>query len=129
MPEFSFITWVNDSALYEGLRASCSRLDAEWIAVGQDCKSLAEAYNSGTRRASGRFLAYAHQDIHILDTQFPDKIRGICDRHADIGFIGPIGAVTNNRKFVWSAEEWDFHKGWIVQGNSVLYRDSYNGFA
>ena len=126
-PEFSIIAWVNKPQLYSQLVASCSRLNCEFLPMGQEYKSMSAAYNAATDRARGRFLVYCHQDIEIIDTEFAEKVRHVFNTHRDIGFLGVIGSVANHRKRLWFNESVHDARGWILQGNSLTGHHAYNG--
>ena len=128
-PEFSIITWVNKPELYDGLVKSCSHIDCEFICVDQKFNNMSSAYNFATDKAKGKFLVYCHQDIEILDTQFCDKVRFVFNNHKDIGFLGPIGSITNHRKRLWFNEGHENSRGWILQGNRITGCGNYNGIA
>ena len=126
-PEFSIITWVNKPELYDQLVKSCSRLNCEFLPMGQEFKNMSAAYNAATDIAKGRFLVYCHQDIEIIDTEFASKVRHVFDTHRDIGFLGVIGSVANHHKRLWFNESGDDARGWILQGNALTGHHAYNG--
>ena len=97
----SVITWVNNEKLYAELRDSC-KFEAEFIKVGQEARSLAEAYNIGTAKATGDILIYCHQDIKILDPNF-DKTIEIATADLKTGFVGPIGNIALSEDSWWNA--------------------------
>lgn len=102
----SFITWVNDEVQYRSFLKSSHNIKAEYIKLGQEYDSLSKAYNAGTDVAKGKYLAYVHQDVEILDTFFEAKVAKVFESRDDIGFVGVIGSVTkDNTKSLW------FHEG------------------
>ena len=99
MSKIFIITWVNDEEAYEGLIKSCT-FPAEFIKVGQEATSMAKAYIIGTVTALDRgfercfdnVLVYCHQDVRILDPDFPEQVTRATD-HPGTGFVGPIGNI------------------------------------
>jgi hypothetical protein len=108
----SFITWTRSPSLYKGFFDSVKDFDCELIKIGQDFKSMASAYNEGTRQATGDILCYVHEDVRIVDSRFP-KIVETALEDPLAGFAGPIGSTGYSPKFWWDAphETW---QGWVL---------------
>lgn len=104
----SFITWVNNEDQYQNFKDSV-KFPCEFIKVGQEAKSLAQAYNIGTHKATGDTLVYCHQDILILDPLFPEQVEKALEDPLT-GFVGPIGNIKLSNRFWWDVGK-EYSKG------------------
>lgn len=110
----SFITWTNNAEEYDRLQASVP-FKAEWVAIDQVAKSMAEAYSIGQQQATGDVLCYIHQDVIIHDPFFEQKVTSFCDSHRDTaGFIGVIGNLKPAERCWWEMPR-KFLRGRVVQ--------------
>jgi GT2 family glycosyltransferase len=130
-PLLSFITWVNDEVHYRNLLKSSHNLKVEYIRLGQEFSSMSQAYNAGTEMANGTYLVYVHQDVEILDTMFESKLAQVFDSRSDLGFVGVIGSLTNDKaKSVWFHEGAPLCRGLAVQNRyEAVNLSIYNGEA
>lgn len=125
----SFITWVNNEVQYRSFLKSSHNIKAEYIKLGQEYISLSKAYNAGTDIATGKYLAYVHQDVEILDTLFEAKITKVFESRSDIGFVGVIGSITrDNAKSLWFHEGAHLCRGLAIQNRyEAVNLSIYNG--
>lgn len=114
-PLFSVITWVNNKGQYAEMVKSFAGVDCEFVPVGQDCKSMAEAYNQGTELAQGKYLVYCHQDAKLMDPQFTEKVENLFRERPNTGFAGLVGATTNSQRSVWCHEPRSSYRGRVYQ--------------
>lgn len=128
MSLISFISWVNNEELYKGFLDSAKYFNAEFIKIGTEAKSMAEAYNLGTQKAKGDILVYVHQDVRIRDTNFQDKLEYLFNKDKQVGFVGVIGNVQKNDGSWWTVGP-AFSRGWVLQGNNPLFFNAYDGIA
>lgn len=130
-PLLSFITWVSDEVHYRNLLRSSHNLKVEYIRLGQEFKAMSQAYNAGTELAHGDYLIYVHQDVEILDTMFDSKLAQVFDQRPDLGFVGVIGSLTNDRaKSVWFHEGAQLCRGMAIQNRyEAVNLSIYNGEA
>jgi hypothetical protein len=120
----SVISWVNKPDVYQGLVESLP--DCELIPIGQECDSLAKAYNEGTRQAKGDVLLYIHQDCRIRDSRFTELLHKALE-DPKTGFCGPIGSSAVSDRSWWDTARINLH-GWLLQGEKDLtYFDIYDG--
>ena len=110
----SFITWVNNDKLYQEFKESV-HFKAEFISLGQECRSLAQAYNKGTSKATGDILVYIHQDVRLHCEQFEGLVQKALE-DPKTGFAGPIGNILPSTGPWWAAGR-DYCRG-IVYGMS-----------
>jgi len=128
MSKISFITWVNDPVTYERFKKSVSGFQCEFIAVGQEYRSMASAYNAGTDSATGDILVYVHQDVEILDPDFCSKLdKTLSDE--SIGFVGAIGSVAGDDRGLWFEMPLNVRRGHVVEADRVVSCGVYNGEA
>jgi GT2 family glycosyltransferase len=128
-PLISFITWVNDEIKYRSFLKSSHNVKAEYIRLGQECESLSQAYNVGTELANGKYFAYVHQDVEILDSFFEQKIKQLFESRKDLGFVGVIGSLSNNNaKSLWFHEGYHSCRGFAIQNKfQAINNTIYNG--
>ena len=115
----SFITWVNNAGLYDGLKRTAERTcrEVELVPIGQEVGSLAHAYNLGTSRAKGDILVYCHQDVRIMDFGFTRAVEHIlADDKA--GFAGPIGSTGLSKENWWDVPN---QVGWVIRGDGFFW--------
>ncbi|MBS1722742.1 MAG: glycosyltransferase family 2 protein [Armatimonadetes bacterium] len=134
-PKFSIVTWVNRPELYHDMVESFAHLDCEFITIGAECGSMAQAYNAGTDRAQGRYLVYCHQDARLLDAEFESKVEALFSRDDKLGLVGVAGADSNRQKSLWFAEGADSYRGkvfedghWVTFGDSDCEARTIDGF-
>jgi hypothetical protein len=128
-----FITWVNDESYYSGLLDSLAPLQNSYpiniVKVGQEAKSMAQAYNIGTQKSGfqyGDILVYCHQDVRILDTLFIPRLIQATRYDNQVGFVGPVGNLSTNDASWWTVGIGQC-RGGILQGNNPLWFGSYDG--
>lgn len=109
----SFISWVNNKELYQDFKESVKSFDCEFVEIGQEAKSISEAYNLGTGKAKGEILVYIHQDIRIIDVNFEKKLIEVL-KDEKIGFAGVIGNLIINEGSWWTAG-WEDLRGRVWQ--------------
>lgn len=90
-PEFSVIVCSIDPEKFAAISGNYARVmgreSYEIIGI-HDAKSLCEGYNRGFQQSSGRIVIFCHDDIEILTSDFPARLRRHLKR-ADI--VGPAG--------------------------------------
>lgn len=63
--------------------------DEPWEMIDiHDAKSLAEGYNRGVARSRGDILVFSHDDIEILNPEFPKRLKGHLSRFDLVGVVG-----------------------------------------
>jgi glycosyltransferase involved in cell wall biosynthesis len=112
--KISIISWVNNNQQYLEMKNSI-KFPCEFIEIGQECKSMAEAYNKGTNLASGNILLYCHQDIRFIDEDFLNKIIEVVNRPNS-------GICSTNGNNQWSDGAW-----WDSPQSSWIGDKHYNG--
>lgn len=60
-----------------------------------DAKSLAEGYNRGIQQSTGDILIFSHDDILIIDPDFPEKIISRLESYDVLGFVGTSRLITS----------------------------------
>lgn len=123
----SIISWVSNDIQYQGLLDSCRQngIKAEFIKVGQEAKSMAEAYTIGTEKAKGDIFVYAHQDVRIHDPEFANKLEILFLAHPEVGFAGPIGSIQMSGRSWWEVGP-GCCRGRVIQGEDNNWL-SFNG--
>jgi GT2 family glycosyltransferase len=100
----------------------------ELIDIGQEFDSMANAYNEGTRVATGDIFVYVHQDVLIHDKQFYEKVITLFKEHPNTGFAGPIGNIVPTDHSWWTVGP-RHCRGWVRQGvyDNILSFGNYTG--
>src|SRR5271168_4354609 len=63
--------------------------DEPWELIGiHDARSIAEAYNRGFARSRGETVIFSHDDVEVLNPDFPRRITGHVARFDMIGVAG-----------------------------------------
>lgn len=119
-PLFSVISWVNNQKLYREMVASFESIDCEFIELGQEYESMAQAYNAGTEKAKGKYLVYCHQDARLIDPDFTAKVTRTFALHPEIGLMGVAGTINNNQRSVWFKESANSYLGGIKEHGDWL---------
>lgn len=107
----SFISWVNNMAQYSKFQKSAHiacQWNCEFIPI-YEAKSMAEAYNIGTKQATWDIIVYVHQDIIIRDTKFQEILEWIFVSWNNIWFAWPVGNTILTSKAWWntvSSHQW-----------------------
>jgi glycosyltransferase involved in cell wall biosynthesis len=114
-PLFSVISWVNNQKLYREMMESFDGVDCEFIELGQEYESMAQAYNAGTEKAKGKYFVYCHQDARLIDPEFTSKVIKTFALHPDIGIMGVAGTINNNQRSVWFKESANSYLGGIKE--------------
>lgn len=103
--KISFISWVNSEEQYYNFKQSaCHFIDVEFIKIWQEAKRMSQAYNIGTKRATGDILVYVHQDIIIRDTKFQEILDQIFVPWNNIWFAWPVGNTHLTNKAWWDID-------------------------
>lgn len=107
----SIITWTNNPEQYAQMKASVT-FPAEFIAVGSEARSMAEAYTLGTARASHPWKIYCHQDVRFFCPDLPEQLAGL---PTDVGLAGVAGSAETTSMSWWHTrrESW---RGGVIQG-------------
>lgn len=121
----SIVTWVNKPEQYEQMRKSV-RFTAEFIEVGQECKSMAEAYNKGTNEANGEWIIYCHQDVIFHDSNLDRTFDIISLTMPEAGIVGVVGSVGKSMGPWWEAPQ-DTWAGKLIQGEKLQVMRDYSG--
>lgn len=95
--------------------ASFDHVNCEFIELGEEYESMAQAYNAGTEMAKGKYLVYCHQDVRLLDKQFTEKVEKTISANPGIGIIGLVGTSSNNQRSVWFAEAASSYLGEVTE--------------
>ena len=119
-PLFSVISWVNNQELYQDMVKSFDHVDCEFLEMGQEYESMAQAYNAGTEKARGKYLVYCHQDARLIDPDFTSKIVRTLTMHPNIGLLGVAGTINNNQRSVWFQEAASAYLGGIQEHGEWL---------
>lgn len=114
-PLFSVISWVNNQNLYQDMIKSFENVDCEFIELGQEYDSMAQAYNAGTEKATGKYLVYCHQDARLIDPEFTAKVTKAFTVHPNIGLMGVAGTINNKQRNVWFKESANSYLGGIKE--------------
>lgn len=96
-PDFSIIMCSIDAGKFARISESWRHLfrqhSHEIIGI-HDATSLAEGYNRGIAQSSGGTLIFSHDDILILDDDFPNKIAARLRQFDLLGFAGTDKLIT-----------------------------------
>jgi len=120
--KLSFISWVNNPEQYDKFKKSVQYFNHELITIGQECKSLAQAYNKGTRQANWDIFVYVHQDIRIIDLDFQKKLEDIFKYWNNIWFAWPVWNISISNKAWWNTDNVQQWAGQILQWESKFER-------
>jgi len=112
-PTLSVIVCSNDDSQFDAMAASYSRALGDWphdVVRIADARSLAEGYTRATASARGEIVAFSHDDVEILASDFGDRLMRRLDG-CDI--LGVAGA-TRVTGPAWPFAGWPFLHGMVI---------------
>jgi GT2 family glycosyltransferase len=109
--DFSIVTVVTDSVLYENLvrsiQSSDTKLKVEFIGIpnkNRMYKDCSYALNVGKRIASGKYIISIHQDV-LVGTDWLNKINAtiktLNSRNIQWGVLGPAGITIQHKPYYY----------------------------
>lgn len=105
-PMVSFISCVNNMDLYSECVKKINDLnykkDLVEIITIKNASSMADGYNRGMRKASGKYKIYLHQDTYIENKNFIKDMVAIFEKYPSIGLIGMIGTDKMHFSGMWT---------------------------
>jgi hypothetical protein len=124
--EFSIIICGADAAKFAAAEAmySAAMEGAEWEMIGvHDARSLAEGYNRGFARSSGKIVIFSHDDVEVLSTDLPGRVRRHLQRFDLVGLAGTSRLV--NAVWVTAGPPHIFGQNAKPMGNGRIMVDVY----
>ena len=122
-PPLSIVVCSNDAPRYAAMATSYERALAGWpheIVCIDDADSLAEGYNRGADAATGEVLAFSHDDVEILASDFGHRL---ARRLAECDVLGVAGA-TRATGPAWPFAGWPHLHGSVIYPEGTGYRVS-----
>lgn len=110
----SVVTWVNNRDQYRDLLSTCKDT-WEIIEIGQECKSMAEAYRKGVNNSVGEYLLFIHQDARLRDVLFEERFIKALNQ-PNVGIVGVIGGLQTAYGSWWT-QGTSLCRGRVIQGS------------
>ncbi|MDD3415226.1 MAG: glycosyltransferase family protein [Lachnospiraceae bacterium] len=91
-----FITCVNKDTEYEECLYYLNRLhipegyQVEVLSI-KDATSMYNGYNQAMQASDAKYKVYLHQDVHILEQDFIEKVIALFQKDPKTGMIGMVG--------------------------------------
>lgn len=94
----SIITCSCDNQKFSSFKENIASILGDEIQIIriQDAKSIGEGYHRGVAQATGEFIIFCHDDIHILNDDLPEIIREDLKHYDIVGVAGASRIVEGN---------------------------------